>query len=371
MRSLVFVQFCLIALVALASRSALAECSPTDLSDAERSYSTARALSDAGQWADAVSSLERALDSCPEHLASVQLMAFAQMQAKNYGPSARYFQAQIDMQFEGVTANADMNTLRPYGFVLLKLNDWSGAVRVYESILEHDPENVEAHERLVYAYDKSGNTALGIPHLEALFHVAGTDEEQAKHAKRIGAAYRKIGEDATAKEWDSIAGGGTSGQFNDGLEHMRRKEWTKAAESFEGYLEGRPDNVPGLKNLGICYDQLGRKADAATTFARAYEVQPDRKDIAKNLALSYSDLERWSDVASIAGPAVEQWSDDEPSKGAMYYLMGKVYEKRDGDYESAITMFERARSDPHWGSFAVREIERQQQLIEIRDARKG
>ena len=41
-----------IVLVALASRSALAECSPTDLSDAERSYSTARALSDAGQWAE-------------------------------------------------------------------------------------------------------------------------------------------------------------------------------------------------------------------------------------------------------------------------------------------------------------------------------
>jgi hypothetical protein len=55
----------------------------------------------------------------------------------------------------------------------------------------------------------------------------------------------------------------------------------------------------------------------------------------------------------------------------MFYLMGKVYEKRDGDYESAIRMFEQARSDPAWGSFAVREIDRQQQLIAIRDARKG
>ena len=76
-------------------------------------------------------------------------------------------------------------------------------------------------------------------------------------------------------------------------------------------------------------------------------------------------------MATIAGPAVENWSDDDPSKGAMYYLMGKVYEKRDGDYEAAITMFENARSDPHWGSFAAREVDRQEQLIEIRDARKG
>ena len=77
----------------------------------------------------------------------------------------------------------------------------------------------------------------------------------------------------------------------------------------------------------------------------------------------------WS--RAIAGPAVEEWPDEEPSKGAMYYLMGKVYEKRDGDYEAAIRMFEQARSDAHWGSFAAREIERQQQLIAIRDARQN
>ena len=119
------------------------------------------------------------------------------------------------------------------------------------------------------------------------------------------------------------------------------------------------------------YDRLGRKADAAEVFSRGLEADPERRDIATSLALAYSDLEKWSDVALVAGPAVENWSANEPGKGAMFYLMGKVYEKRDGDYESAIRMFEQARSDPAWGSFAVREIDRQQQLIAIRDAREG
>jgi tetratricopeptide (TPR) repeat protein len=370
MRALDIGPICLLALIAFAP-AAYAECSPTDLSAAEQSYSTARVLADAGQWADAIPALERALDSCPEHLASIQLIAFAEMQSKNYGAAGRYFQAQIDLQFDGVTANADLNTLRPFGFVLLQLGNWTAAVRVYESILEHDPENAEAHERLVYAYDKSGNTTLAIPHLEALFHSAATDEDQQKMAKRIGAAYKKIGEDGSAKEWYALAGGGASGQFTFGLEHMNRKEWGKAAESFESYVEGQPTSVSALKNLGICYDQLGRKADAAATYGKAYELAPERPDIAASLALAYSDLERWTDVAAIVEPAVANWPETEASKGAMYYLMGKVYEKRDGDYESAISMFEKARSDAHWGSFAAREIERQQQLIAIRDARKG
>lgn len=371
MRALVIGQIFLLALVAGLAPTALAECSPTDLSAAEQSYSTARVLADADQWADAIPALERALDSCPEHLASIQLIAFAQMRAKNYGPAARYFQAQIDLQWDGVTSSADLNTLRPYGFVLINLGNWTAAVRVYESILAQDPENMEAHKRLVYVYDKSGNTELAIPHLEALFHAAPTDDEQADYAKRVGAAYKKIGEDGSAKEWYALAGGGASGQFSFGLDHMNRKEWGKAAESFESFLEGQPTSVAALKNLGICYDQLGRKSDAAATYTKALELKPERRDIASSLALAYSDLERWNDVAAIVEPAVSDWPDEEPSKGAMYYLMGKVYEKRDGDYESAISMFENARSDPHWGSFAAREIERQRQLIAIRDARKG
>lgn len=370
MRAVVFGLLTTFVFSALAA-PALAECSPTDRSSAEQSYSTARALGDAGQWADAIPSLQRALDACPEHLASVQLMAFAQMQSKQYGPAADYFARQIEMQYDGVIANADVNTLRAYGFVLLKLNNWSGAVQVYESILQQDPTNVEAHERLVYAYDKSGNTALGIPHLEAIYDLKPEGEEKATVAKRIGAAYQKIGEEASAKEWFALAGGGATGQFAYGLEHMRRKEWDRAAESFESFLEGQPESVSALKNLGICYDQLGRKADAARTFERAHEVDPDRKDIAKSLAIAYSDLERWSDVATIAGPAVENWPDENPNKGAMYYLMGKVYEKRDGNYEGAIDMFQKARSDPDWGDFASKEISRQQQLIAIRDAKKG
>jgi tetratricopeptide (TPR) repeat protein len=370
MRALVFGLGSLVVFSSVFALGASAECSPTDLSSAEQSYSTARALGDAGQWEDAIPSLERALEFCPEHEASLQLLAFARMQAKQYGPAAESFQKLIEMKYEGEIGSADLNTLRAYGFVLLNLNNWSGAERVYRAVLAQDPMNKEAHERLVYAYDKSGNTAMGISHLEALYNLS-EGEEASKHAKRIGAAYKKVGEEASAKEWYALAGGGASGQFAFGLDHMERQEWAKAAESFESYLQGQPESVSAMKNLGICYDRLGRKADAAEVFARGLEVDPERRDIATSLALAYSDLEKWSDVAAVAGPAVENWSANEPGKGAMFYLMGKVYEKRDGDYESAIRMFEQARSDPAWGSFAVREIDRQEQLIAIRDARKG
>ncbi|RKZ13660.1 hypothetical protein DRQ53_01930 [bacterium] len=370
MRVIVFGLLSFYLLVSLVAPGARAECSPSDVSSAEQSFSTAQALGQAGQWTEAIPSLERALESCPELSKAVQLMAYAQMRAKDYGLSATYFQRYINDVHGGVVSDTSTDMLRAYGYVLLKLKNWSGAVTVYESVLAQDPNNKEAHERLVNAYTASGNIALGIPHLEALYSMSAGDE-QSRNAKRVGAAYRQIGEEANAKEWDTLAGGGTSGQFSDGLAHMGNKDWKRAAESFEGFIHGQPDNVSGLKNLGICYNQLGRKADAVEVYGHAWEVAPDRHDIGSSLAIAYSDLERWTDVASIAEPAVQNWPDDDPSKGSIYYLMGKVYEKRDGDYESAISMFEKARSDPHWGSFAVREISRQQQLIEIRDSRRG
>ena len=67
MRVLVFGLVSLVVFSPMFAPAASAECSPTDLSSAEQSYGTARALGDAGQWVDAILSLERSLEFCPDH----------------------------------------------------------------------------------------------------------------------------------------------------------------------------------------------------------------------------------------------------------------------------------------------------------------
>jgi hypothetical protein len=54
----------------------------------------------------------------------------------------------------------------------------------------------------------------------------------------------------------------------------------------------------------------------------------------------------------------------------MYYLMGRVLE-RQGEYRSAIDMFDKVVDDPFWGPQAEDQIDRQRQLMAREEALRG
>jgi len=346
--------------------AAQAECSPSELNTASNHYQTAYVLAQGGQWADTVKPLEDAIAACPDHWQSVELLASAQMRIKDYAASGDNYARLIEGNYDGVYARVEQRILSPYGFVLLKNRNWEEAENIYEAILTHDPANKEAHERLVYAYNQSGDNPKVVEHLEALYAMS-TGEEQAKVASRIGKTYEKMGDTIAAKEWYGLGGGGASGQFKLALDHFNNKEWAEAAESFEAFLEGKPNSAPAWKNLGQTYQQLGRLQDAVNAYKKALALRPDRHDVTSSLGFVYSDLSQWDAAEALAKDALANWSDDVSQKDSMYFLMGKVLEKRDANYEEAIRMFEEAKDDPYWGALAVREIDRQQQLIQIRN----
>lgn len=347
-----------------------AECSPSDRSTAEQSYSTAYQFVTANQWAEAIPSLNEAVKACPEHWESVELLAAAHMRVKEFNDAADWYERLVDGAYEGIIADVLPRILSPYGYVLLQNRDWERAEKVYEAILGSDPNNLEAHERLVYAYDRSGNRRKAIEHLEALFAMTEGAAQQ-DYAKKIGNAYKFLNDNENAKLWFDMAGGGSSGEFSIGLDHMKKKQWSEGADSFRGYLVGKPDNASAWRNLGLCLQQLGRMSEAVEAYQKALEIEPDRHAVARDLGFLYLDSAQYSKAGALAQTALDTWPAEDEYKDAMYYLMGKVLEKRDSNYEGAIAMFREARDDPYWGSRANSEIGRQNQLIEIRDKRQG
>lgn len=345
--------------------TARAECSPSELSTAQQNYQTAYQFVQANQWAEAIPSLEKSLEACPDHWPSVELMAGAKMRVREFTEAGDLYARLIEDNYGGVLASVESRILGPYGFVLLRNRNWSEAERVYEALLTHDPANEDAHEKLVYAYSNSGDLRQAIEHLEALYAMK-TGEEQNEVANRIGKAYETLGDVSLAREWFSVGGGGSRGLFKIAIDHFNAKEWSEAAEAFEQFLEGKPESHAAWKNLGQTYQQMGKLQDAVAAYQKALEIKPDRHDVTSRLGFLYSDMSQWSKAGALAENALANWSDDVSEKDSMYFLMGKVLEKRDEAYERAIEMFEQAKDDPYWGELAVQEIDRQQQLIEIR-----
>ena len=345
--------------------AAQAECSPSELSTAQQNYQTAYQFVQANQWAEAIPSLDQALAACPEHWPSVELMAGAKMRTRAFTEAGDLYAKLIEGQYDGVLAVVENRILGPYGFVLLKNRDWDGAEKVYEALLTHDPANKDAHEKLVYAYSNSDKLPKAIEHLEALYAMEGGERQQ-EIANRIGKAYETLGDSKMAKEWFTLGGGGTSGLFKIAIDYFNTQQWAEAAEAFENFLEGRPESHAGWKNLAQTYQQMGRQQDAVDAYKKALEIKPDRHDVTSKLGFLYSDMDQWNKAAALAENALANWSDDVSEKDSMYFLMGKVLEKRDANYEEAIRMFEEAKDDPYWGELAVQEIDRQQQLIQIR-----
>jgi Flp pilus assembly protein TadD len=56
-------------------------------------------------------------------------------------------------------------------------------------------------------------------------------------------------------------------------ELFRVEDWGGAAEQYDAYVRLAPgDEGAALKNLGLCYERLGRPEDAAASYRRGIEV---------------------------------------------------------------------------------------------------
>ena len=56
-------------------------------------------------------------------------------------------------------------------------------------------------------------------------------------------------------------------------ELFRAEDWSGAAEHYDAYVRLRPgDEGAALKNLGLCYERLGRREDASESYRKGIEA---------------------------------------------------------------------------------------------------
>lgn len=348
---------------------ALAECSPSDTANARQSYDTAYAFVQQGKWNTAIKHLTAAQESCPEHWESKELLAQAYMRTKKFDLAAEEYEGLMTGKYSGRVPDAEVRVLRGYGFALLKTNQASKAEEVYLVYHEKEPMEAEPLKRLVYVYEATKRFDEAIEYELLLYDM---NPEEHEYAKKIGDLYKKKGDSALAQEWYSKAaaeGVATTGSFGFGREHMEAGRYSDAVISFQDYLKGHEDSVAGWQNLGYCYTKMGQRKDAIGAYEKALSLDSSKHSLHSSLGFLYLDEGRVADAERLASAALEGWPASDKKKADMYYLMGRVLERK-GEYRAAIDMFDQVVEDAFWGPQAEDQIDRQRQLMAREDALK-
>jgi Flp pilus assembly protein TadD len=73
-------------------------------------------------------------------------------------------------------------------------------------------------------------------------------------------------------------------EFDRAFALMEAGKWERALKSFQAAAAKTDHNAPTHGNIGICYAQLGHKADALAAFDRALEIDPNYEPAITNRA---------------------------------------------------------------------------------------
>lgn len=81
---------------------------------------------------------------------------------------------------------------------------------------------------------------------------------------------------------EGYANGSAAARNQDGMDHLLREHWEKAAADFRRALEADPDLAPAHFNLALALDQEGKHEEAAEHYKKAIRLAPDDPRISGN-----------------------------------------------------------------------------------------
>jgi Tfp pilus assembly protein PilF len=81
---------------------------------------------------------------------------------------------------------------------------------------------------------------------------------------------------------EGYANGSAAARNQDGMDHLLREHWEKAAADFQRAMEADPDLAAAHFNLALALDQEGKHQEAAEHFKKALQLAPADPRISGN-----------------------------------------------------------------------------------------
>lgn len=233
----------------------------------------------------------------------------------------------------------NIGLLSEIGNLYIKAGQDKKALAYFKTIIELDPDNEDALNtmggicRRIKKYDKS---------IEYLNHALAVGKDRAAIQYNLGFTYKSMGKDAEAIDcFQSVINDNPTDvlAYNHlGAIYARQKDYEKAVSIYRLGLQVDPNHPILQFNLAKAYEATGNDAEAVSSYESALRAKPGWKDAVKAYAKLLLKLNRTAEAASIVQNAVSLYSD----QSDLYYLLGRIFLQQD-NYSKAEENLKKAR----------------------------
>ena len=258
----------------------------------------------AGRNADAANRCRRVLQTAPQHVDALRLLAIIALHERRPHDAEQLLQRAISLVPSQAQLHNDLGTALAalgqtersltafrtawelnandpaitcnFGIAILNSGAFTDAARVFEDGTRRWPNDSQMHVFLGDAQRGAGQNEAAV---ESYTRAAHLTPDDAQIHFRLGIAFRGTGRTAEAlKSYQRatlLSPQLADAHFNAGNILKSEGRFPEAAEAYARALAIRPDYVDALQNLAIVFQDGGRLDDAEMTFRHLIHLSPD------------------------------------------------------------------------------------------------
>lgn len=167
-------------------------------------------------------------------------------------------------------------------------HDFALAARLYNTLLQQSPDDVNLLEKLGSIYVKSGNDQKALPFYLKVNELKPNDFAT---LNSLGGIYRRLKkyDDSIAvlKKARKLNKDIAQVDYNLGFTYKFMEKYDEAVECFESAIQLNPSDVLAYNHLGAIHQKRGETQEAITTYQKGLKVDCNHPVLHLNLAKSY------------------------------------------------------------------------------------
>ncbi|MGB8951093.1 MAG: tetratricopeptide repeat protein [Candidatus Aminicenantales bacterium] len=202
-------------------------------------------------------------------------------------------------------------------------NDYWGAQRYLDKVIQLNPKNLEVHILMASILDSQRNYQAA---LTAYNKIIALDPGNADAYSKLGQVYLKMQRldeavDAFKKAVE-LNPNNKQVLFYLGNAFEENRDFAKAAEAYEQYVGTQPDNAwKAYRQLGLCRLNLNQYEKAIAAFLEALKGQPEDFKSNYNLAEAYEKAGQFEKAEEVYHFLIKKYPSDAESYYKMIILM--------------------------------------------------